>query len=52
MKATKISLEIEVYLSENESIDNFYDTEFLDDSVENDMISGAEEGFMLGYMDA
>lgn len=36
----------------NADIDNFYDKESLHDSVDDGLISSAEEGFMRGYMDA
>ena len=39
-------------VNEDENPHNIYDTETLDDFVNEDMISGAEEGFMLGYLDA
>ncbi len=31
---------------------NFYNQEDLDGFVDDDMISNAEEGFMIGYLDA
>lgn len=51
MRAKKAMLKNELYRGD-EGISNFYDTVSLDDFADNDMISGAEEGFMLGYLDA
>jgi hypothetical protein len=36
----------------NSGIENIYYDEYLRESVDNDMISAAEEGFMLGYVGA
>lgn len=33
-----------------ESEEDFYNTEYLEECVEDDEISGNEEGFMIGYM--
>ncbi len=52
MKAKKIILEQDLQPSENEIAHNFYDTDILDEFVDNDLISGAEDGFMQGYLDA
>ncbi len=52
MRAKKIISQNEMYAGDNENINNFYDMDSLDDFIDNDMISGAEEGFMLGYLGA
>lgn len=52
MRAKKAMLKSELYSGDIEIVSNFYDTVSLDDFADNDMISGAEEGFMLGYLDA
>jgi len=32
--------------------DSFYELDFIDDSIDNDMISSEEAGFMQGYLGA
>jgi len=36
--------------STNQRTDDFYDTEYIHDAVEDELISGAEGGFMIGYI--
>jgi hypothetical protein len=50
MKVRRIFKKIEGFPSENRCTDDFYELECLHDSVEDELISGAEEGFMLGYL--
>lgn len=45
----KLVLE-EEFLYRQEEQDNFYDEQILEDQSESDMISAAEEGFMIGYL--
>ncbi len=56
MTKAKKSVLTEWYASEslNNHINghNFYNQEGLDGFVDDDMISSAEEGFMIGYLDA
>ena len=33
-----------------ESGEDFYNAEYLEESIEDDQINGLEEGFMLGYL--
>jgi hypothetical protein len=48
MKAKKIVKKTDNGIKQN--TDNFYDVECVHDSVEDDLISDAEEGFMIGYI--
>ena len=50
MRAEKFILSEELLLDESQ--DNFYDTVSLNGLIDDDMISGAEEGFMRGYLEA
>jgi hypothetical protein len=50
MKVQRIFKKIEGFSGENQCTDDFYELECLHDAVEDELISGAEEGFMLGYL--
>ena len=52
MGVENIFITKEAFLSSNDDIENIYDNESLYESVDNDMISAGEEGFMLGYLGA
>ena len=34
-----------------ESNEDFYNAEYLEESIEDDQINGLEEGFMMGYLE-
>ena len=52
MQAKKSVAQMEWIKDIDCDIENIYDDECLNESVDNDMISAAEEGFMIGYMEA
>jgi hypothetical protein len=52
MKVQRIFKKSEAFSSGNQCTDDFYELDCLHDSVEDGLISGAEEGFMLGYLGA
>lgn len=39
-------------LNDNQDNDSFYEQDFIDDCMDNDMISNEEAGFMQGYFGA
>ena len=39
-------------LNDSQDKDSFYEQDFIDDSIDNDMISSEEAGFMQGYLGA
>jgi|GEM_PF-4028389 len=44
-------LSAEEVMDDEDPSPNIYDAISLDDSIDGDMITGEEEGFMLGYLD-
>jgi hypothetical protein len=50
MEAKNIVLERGWFLNIDTDLENIYENECLHESVDNDMISAGEEGFMLGYL--